>query len=65
VEKELLKFNISYDFKKDVMLLKKLAAKGLIDMEEKVSNNQRQYRFWKFPPLNPAQANEEQRTKID
>ncbi|MFX0171339.1 MAG: hypothetical protein ACFE9L_05415 [Candidatus Hodarchaeota archaeon] len=59
VEKELLKLNISYDFKKTGMLLKELAAEKLIGMEERISKNQRTYRFWKFPALNPAQSGKE------
>ncbi|NHJ02115.1 MAG: hypothetical protein EAX86_08220 [Candidatus Heimdallarchaeota archaeon] len=51
IEKTLLQLNVSYDFKRTGMLLKELATEELIEMEERVSKNNRTYRLWKFPPV--------------
>ncbi len=53
VEKCLLLLNVSYDFKRTGMLLKELASEGLLEMEERMSKNNRMYHLWKFLPVAP------------
>lgn len=64
VEKELLKINLKYDFKRTGMLLRELVNEGLVKMEERVSKKTgRRYFLWFWGNSTPVRSGDDQ--KID